>query len=113
MVAAAGVLAAPAIARARLGHAHAILAFTLYTPAGAKAPAPATIATAATWPDFSDGNLGPESTDDNLGPDSTDGSLESALISPNVIFGPWGPGGPWPYRGPGALFCMASTEIGT
>ena len=34
-------------------------------PAGAKAPA------AATWPDFSDGNLGPDSKDDNLGPDST------------------------------------------
>ena len=35
-------------------------------PAGAKAPA-----AAATWPDFSDGNLGPDSKDDNLGPDST------------------------------------------
>ena len=36
-------------------------------PAGAKAPA-----AAATWPDFSDGNLGPDSKDDNLGPDSTE-----------------------------------------
>ena len=36
-------------------------------PAGAKAPAAATIAAAATWPDFSDGNLGPDSKDDNLG----------------------------------------------
>ena len=41
-------------------------------PAGPKAPAAATIAAAAaTWPDFSDGNLGPDSTDDNLEPDST------------------------------------------
>ena len=40
----------------------------------AKASAAATIA-AATWPDFSDGNLGPDSKDDNLGPDSTDGNL--------------------------------------
>ena len=45
-------------------------------PAGAKAPAAAaTIAAAATWPDFSDGNLGPDSKDDNLGPASTDGNL--------------------------------------
>ena len=39
-------------------------------PAGAKAPAAATIAAAVTWPDFSDGNLGLDSKDDNLGPDS-------------------------------------------
>ena len=44
-------------------------------PAGAKAPAAATLAATATWPDFSDGNLGPDSTDDNLGPDSTDDKL--------------------------------------
>ena len=44
-------------------------------PAGAKAPAAAAtiaadanIAAAATWPDFSDGNLGPDSKDDNPGP---------------------------------------------
>ena len=41
-------------------------------PAGAKAAAAATIAAAATWPSFSDGNLGPDSKDDNLGPDSSD-----------------------------------------
>ena len=46
-------------------------------PAGAKAPAAATIAAAATWPDFSDGNLGPDSKDDYLGPDSTDFSVHS------------------------------------
>ena len=67
----AGALATPAIARARLCRARAIPAFTPYAPAGAKAPAAATIAAAATWPDFSDGNLGPDATDDNLGPDST------------------------------------------
>ena len=75
MVAAAGALA-PAgaygvnagMARAPLCRARAIAGF-------AKAPAAATIAAAATWPEFSDGNLGPDSTDDNLGPDSTDGNL--------------------------------------
>ena len=60
----AGALATPAIARARLCRACAIPAFTPYPPAVAKAPAAATIAAAATWPDFSDGNLGPDSTDD-------------------------------------------------
>ena len=49
--------------------------FTPYAPAGAKAPAAATIAAVATWPDFSDGNLGPDSTDDNLRPDFLDGNL--------------------------------------
>ena len=63
------------MARVRQSRARAILvAGVAKAPAGAKAPAAATIA-AATWPDFSDGNLGPDSTDDNLGPDSTDGNL--------------------------------------
>ena len=74
-------MATPAIARARLCRARAIPAFTPYAPAGAKASAAATIAVAATsaaaatWPDFSDGNLGPDSPEDNLGPDSTDGNV--------------------------------------
>ena len=51
-----------------------VIAGVTNAPAGAKAPAATAIA-AATWPDFSDGNLGPDSTDDNLGPDSTDGNL--------------------------------------
>ena len=72
----AGALATPSIARARLCRARAILTFTPYAPAGAKAPAAATTAAAATWPDFSDGNLGPDSKDDNLGPDSTGGHDE-------------------------------------
>ena len=83
MVAAAGALA-PAgaygvnvsMARARLRRARAILGVAK-APAGAKAPAAATIAAAATWPDFSDGNLGPDSKDDNLGPVHSDFSVLS------------------------------------
>ena len=73
----AGALATPAIACARLCRTRAIPAFMPYATAGAKAPAAATIAAAATWPDFSDGNLGPDSTDGNLGPDSANANLES------------------------------------
>ena len=62
------------MARSRQSRPRAI-AGVANAPAGAKAPAAATLAAAATWPDFSDGNLGPDSTDDNLGPDSTDGNL--------------------------------------
>ena len=66
MVAAAGALA-PAgaygvnagMARARQSRARA-MAGVANAPAGAKAPVPATIAAAATGPDFSDGNLGPD-----------------------------------------------------
>ena len=74
-VAAAGALA-PAgaygvnagMARARQSRARAILGVAK-APAGAKAPAAATIAAAAaTWPDFSDGNLGPDSTEGPGGP---------------------------------------------
>ena len=96
MVAAAGALA-PAgaygviagMALARQSCAHASIACVAKGPAGAKAPAAATIAAAAaaTWPDFSDGNLGPDSTDDNLGPDSTDGNL-----GPDFSGGNLGPG---------------------
>ena len=86
----AGALATPAIARARLCCARAVLTFTPYAPAGAKAPAAATIAAAATWPDFSDGNLGPDSTDGNLGPDFS-----------KCHFGAMGvPGGPRSFQGP-------------
>ena len=68
----------------RQSRAHAI-AGVAKAPAGAKAPAAATIAAAAaTWPDFSDGNLGPDSTDDNLGPDSTDGNLGGQKIKKNT-----------------------------
>ena len=61
------------MACARQNRARAI-AGVAEAPDGDKTPAAATIA-AATWPDFSDVNLGPDSTDDNLGPDSTDGNL--------------------------------------
>ena len=91
MVAAAGALA-PAgaygvnagMARARQCRARAI-AGVANAPAGAKAPAAATIATAATWPDFSDGNLGLDSTDDNPGPDSTDDNLGTVSTGVNDV----------------------------
>ena len=58
------------MARARLRRARAIPGAAAFAPAGAIAAA-ATSADAATWPDFSDGNLGTDSKDDNLGPDPT------------------------------------------
>ena len=88
-----------------LGGHHAIPAFMPYAPAGAKAPAAATIAAAATWPDFSDGNLGPDSTDDIGGGNIGDLKMSKIWIfffHPKIAQkgppGPWralgGPGGP-------------------
>ena len=90
MVAAAGALAQAGaygvnagMARARQSRAWAI-AGVANAPACAKTPAAAATMAAATWPNFSDGNLGPDLTDDNLGPDSTDGDLGPDSTDGNV-----------------------------
>ena len=109
--------------RARQSHARAI-AGVANAPAGAKAPAAATIAAAAKWPDFSDGNLEPDSTDDNLGPDSTDGNhglwvqktqkikqqkSQISFLGPGEPWGALGGPGPWgpgPYIGKLPINCL-------
>ena len=68
------------MARARQSRARAILGVA-NAPAGAKAPAAATIAAAATWPDFSDGNLGPDF--EAAGPDDKAAGPDNKAAGPD------------------------------